>query len=528
MTVSCVARSSIEKEDRGADESSTFQRGILLVTTDTMKRAYQETAEEDRVASSRNVSTKVSTEPISINDVESLEAKAAFEKWLDAAAAAALHRDDDEENQSPHDVEPWIEATLQTIEQFPILSRAVDQNGFSLLYFSCEVVGSLPEEEKHYAVDALKTLIESNPHALVWNIKQKQDPLTMICKCLSAILPWIIKQYPWVFGEQDYSHQGRITDYLPSSHPAGVVTSYCCDGCTNDFSPALLKGLLDQCPRLISLEAIEGGITIGTFLLVHTVSNPHHPELLDLLEFMIRKQPEFPLASLHGQTMFVAALSNLLYGCEQSETGHEKDDLDSCYFKILKIMLNLCPSAALVPSTNYEFSSEILPIDVLLSHFAKHGGGLALIELLAHIARIMYPNFEESANVKDNALMKKVLAILDKEKEATVMSIRLKRSKLMFSKGTTRNKEAQDLYGCWVTNQLIQLNDQIKQYREKDIPALKDWKEEPQDDDGSDEQDDDSSSEEEDDDSSEEDDDESDEEGINDGGDAGGAQDNDE
>ena len=507
-----------------------------------MKRAYQETTKGDRAgATSRTVSMKVSTEPISINDVESPEAKAAFEKWLDAAAAAAaaLHRDDDEENQSPHDAEPWIEATLKTIEQFPILSRAVDQNGFSLLYFSCKVVGSLREEEsKHYAVDALKALIESNPHALVWNIKQKQDPLTMICKCLTAILPWIIKQYPWVFDQQDYVHQGRITDNLPSSHPAGVVTSYCCDECTNDgrdpanldasFSPALLKGLLDQCPRLISLEAIERGITIGRFLLVHTVSNPHRPELLDLLEFMIRKQPEFPLTSFVGQTMFVAILSNLLYACEKSETGHEKDDLDSCYFKILKIMLNLCPSAALVPSTNYEFSSETLPIDVLLSHFAKHGGGLALIELLAHIARIMYPNFEESANVKDNALMKKVLAILDKEKEATVMSIRLKRSKLMFSKGTTRNKEAQDLYGCWVTNQLIQLNDQIKQYREKDIPALKDWKEEPQDDDGSDEQDDDSSSEEEDDDSSEEDDDESDEEGINDGGDAGGAQDNDE
>ena len=503
-----------------------------------MKRAYQETTKGDRAgATSRTVSMKVSTEPISINDVESPEAKAAFEKWLDAAAAAAaaLHRDDDEENQSPHDAEPWIEATLKTIEQFPILSRAVDQNGFSLLYFSCKVVGSLREEEsKHYAVDALKALIESNPHALVWNIKQKQDPLTMICKCLTAILPWIIKQYPWVFDQQDYVHQGRITDNLPSSHPAGVVTSYCCDECTNDgrdpanldasFSPALLKGLLDQCPRLISLEAIERGITIGRFLLVHTVSNPHRPELLDLLEFMIRKQPEFPLTSFVGQTMFVAILSNLLYACEKSETGHEKDDLDSCYFKILKIMLNLCPSAALVPSTNYEFSSEILPIDVLLSHFAKHGGGLALIELLAHIARIMYPNFEESANAKHNAVMKKVLEILDKEKEASVMSIRLKRAKLIFSKGTIHsNKEAQDLYGCWVTNQLIQLKDQIKQYREKDIPALKDWKEEPQDDDDSSEEE-----EEVDDDSSEEDDDESDEDGINNGGDAGGAQDDDE
>ena len=477
-----------------------------------MKRAHQETTGEGRGVTSRNVSAKVSTEPISINNVESSEAKKAFNDRLEHAVLFM-----DEENPTTlQDVKAWSEATFQAVEEYPILAHVVDQNGSSLLYFCCKAISgnatyNSPQydlvEEQLYAADAVKALIEKNPHALVWNIEHAIDPLRMIFNsaCLLLIGPWITEQYPWVFQQPAYANDWK-------SSPVCILANLCLvrsdDGL---FSPDLFKNLLIQCPQLISSGVFErcGG---ALFLLAYGMGpmgeqddlRPH-PELL---EFMVRKQPDLALVKNDGISTFSAILLLFLKACERAGTAHNTDDLvESFQFKILKLMLNLCPKAALVP-----ISTDFLPINVLLIYFERLAGGKPVIELIAQVARIMYPNFEESApaDVKDNALMKKVLEILDKEKEAALMSIRLKRSKYIFSKG---NHLYQDLYGCWVTNQLIQLKDQIKQYREKDIPALKHWQEEPQDHDGSDGGE--NMEEEEDD-----DDDDSSQDGDNDGGDA--------
>ena len=65
------------------------------------------------------------------------------------------------------------------------------------------------------------------------------------------------------------------------------------------------------------------------------------------------------------------------------------------------------------------------------------------------------------------------------QRTASARQTEIERLRQAMKQARTRAAEqetAQDIYTCWATNQLLKLKEETKQYRTKDIPALKYWK----------------------------------------------------
>ena len=137
----------------------------------------------------------------------------------------------------------------------------------------------------------------------------------------------------------------------------------------------------------------------------------------------------------------------------------------------LKEFFNKYPHLLMSRSGRYANRLEgELPIELLARNFVK---GSPSFEVMVDIARLMYPKLTKHLTATQFPLIRQILKVLDKEKEVALMSIRLKRAKLLLLRGSSQKKESSP-YCCWVKNRLLELQARTKEY-EKDIAALKQW-----------------------------------------------------
>jgi hypothetical protein len=138
-------------------------------------------------------------------------------------------------------------ALCQRIEEevsaHPILAKTVDSNMllWSLLTVVCE---------KTYATTlghaAIKFLIETNPHSLLWRWGDRysqQDAIHSIAKnsCHCVLLPWIAEQYPWVLEHKRCKNAPPHLE-LAKKHADGE----CAASVVRRFYELFPQGLLQQ------------------------------------------------------------------------------------------------------------------------------------------------------------------------------------------------------------------------------------------------------------------------------------------
>ena len=405
--------------------------------------------------------TRSRTAPIPSRELDSGEAKGIFEELR------GFFKDP---SNTPIELFPfpqkreWVERALAAVDTYPILSRVVDNTLFniSLLGLCCGLKPNCnppDQEEDQFLMESLKRLIAKNPHALLWGIEHEGDLLTYLARSRShfIILPWIVENYPWVFDQPGY-HDKVLEP--PLKH---VLDHWARR--TEAFSVSLIKGLFESYPSLMSQifrnedepEQLEE--SSFSLILENNRSGVPYPERFDLVEFMLRNRPELVSAHVLGVPSF-----SYVYFSSRREMPPE----ESLYFlKIFKLIMELHPASARLPGPN----GSPFPIDYLADLFS---GGSHELKMIIAITRFMYPNIPKETAKKP--VVQKVLGILDKEKDLALESIRLKQVKLILTKGSSGSKVSntqQDIYDCWANSRLTKINGQAKQYREKDLPALK-------------------------------------------------------
>lgn len=114
----------------------------------------------------------------------------------------------------------------QQVTEHPVLAKTFtmdERNGFLLAVF-CET----NYEECH---PVIKLLIETNPHALLWNFAgqntSRYSPLITSMRSLAGngwhcvLMPWIAQHFPWVFGHESYQENKPAHLTLAENHSRG-------------------------------------------------------------------------------------------------------------------------------------------------------------------------------------------------------------------------------------------------------------------------------------------------------------------
>ena len=387
--------------------------------------------------------------PVKFQDLQPGEAKELFRFLL---------CDELIEEKSKLKQKEWIAAALEAVEKFPELANVIDEErNSSLLEYCCYATWDL--ELSPYAVDAMKTLIKANPHALVWDLKYAWDPLTWIAdndgpgsESADELFLWIFEHYSWAFDHQElYLSNGK------KNYPLYHLMSLNLQG---DVATSALKDFFNKYPHMLMIRS--GKYANPLVQLLANASKSDRLHNMEFIEFMLHKCPQLSsvIIGQGGASTFYRICE---VAVEDVVTGRYPQKPDNV--KVCKLMFQLNPSAATVTALEGE-----LPIELLARTFVK---GSPLFDVMADIARLMYPKLTKHLTATRIDLIREILKVLDKEKEVALMSIRLKRAKLLLSSGSSRRKESSS-YCCWVKNRLLELQARTKEY-EKDIAALKQW-----------------------------------------------------
>ena len=387
--------------------------------------------------------------PIKFQDLQPGEAKELFRVLMNG-----------ETSRTQSDMER-IAAALEAVGKFPELANVVDEESNSSLLEHCWFSYATLELGlglSPYAVDALKTLIKANPYALVWFANYPWGLLTSIAdddgpgsEFGDELFLWIFEHYSWVFDQECYllKYEGnRPLYHLMNLHLRDEVPT------------SALKDFFNKYPHM--LMSRSGRYANPLVQLLANASKSDRLHNMEFIEFMLHKCPQLSsvIIGQGGASTFYRICE---VAVEDVVTGRYPQKPDNV--KVCKLMFQLNPSAATVTALEGE-----LPIELLARTFVK---GSPLFDVMADIARLMYPKLTKHLTATRIDLIREILKVLDKEKEVALMSIRLKRAKLLLSSGSSRRKESSS-YCCWVKNRLLELQARTKEY-EKDIAALKQW-----------------------------------------------------
>ena len=426
--------------------------------------------------------------PLSLSDV-SEDARTLFNRQSTHWELSGI----DEDLEGMSEDQFLFQTTTAALEQCPELSRIVNSDGESLLFLALNYIGEYnqdqedEDQEARYSVpqnltDAVKLLIEPNPHALSWGSPHTNKGILpiqfVICECPSLIR-WIVE-----------THIAQFEKVQRMGRPAWILLMF--NYAKGGISPRQVRAFFEAYPQGLH-ECNEYRRLPLHLALEYNYFTSFEENDLELIRFMLETYPEAArcLDDWGNTPLRHAAIS-----LARSETA------DITIPKICSLLIEAYPKAVSLSGRD-----GVTPLRTLLKRY----GNPKIHPVLVAMLRIVYPK-PVPDNDRYSTFLQRMNGLLKDEAKLSQNCVNINRVQTMLQKKvaddlspslssadpkaddtSSSSAEILQIYSLWATDNRKTATARIQSFRNVDIPkALQDFQfqDDVYDDDDSDDNDD--------------------------------------